>query len=423
MKSLGRILAGMPLLALTATSMTPAVAQSQSTTPTAGGSASGGVGLGSASRSDVTFSVNARYDSNVPRLNDDTVTVSRLEKEDIRISPAVQLNLVRNLGRHQIGLRSLLGYDFYVRNSELNRERLIVEPSAYLNLPVCDLSLQGIASRQQSDLGQIVYVGIDPTVGADNTETRKGITGRLLCGDTYGLRPTLEVERTSGSNSNPLRRIANYDLTRIQPGVGYSSPGLGEISVYAVKQDTDLPNQILLNGQGSGYTLRGFGVRYQRAIGTRLSFDGSLSHIDVTPYGAANSGRSGLNGSVALTLLASDRLQFMAFANRNFTSTLTAVSTYQLEQGYGLSANYAANDRLRLRLAGSVSPRRFFYTVTPTGPFIAEQTQHDISAGASYNLNRRMRLNLDAGYQKRDADLNVFDYESFYAGVGVSFSL
>ena len=418
MRKLVRTLAGLPLVALV---LAPgaALAQSASGAPVATtlGAPGGAV------RSDVVFSLNARYDSNVPRLNDEAVDTRGFEREDIRISPAVQLFVSRNLGRHQVGLRSYLGYDFYVRNTTLNRERLSVEPFAYVNLPVCDLSVSGLAARQQSDLGELVYVGIDPTLGSDNTETRKRINGKLICGDTYGLRPTLEVERGSGDNSNPLRQIADYRVTRIQPGLGYASPALGEIGVYAVKQDTDLPNQLLPNGEISGYTLRGFGVQYSRNIGTRLNFNGSLSHVEVTPYDRNFPGRSGLNASVALTLLASDRLQLAAFANRNFTSTLTSTSTYELAQGYGLTANYAANDRLRLRFGGQVSPRRFFYAVTPTGPFIGEQTQYDIFGGVTYNLNRRLRLNLDGGYQRRNADFDIFDYDSVYAAVGISVSL
>lgn len=411
-------LIGLPLVAFVHAAG-PALAQGTPGAPAA--TAVGGVGT--PARSSAVFTLTARYDSNVPRLNDESVNLQRYEREDIRISPGVQLNVARNLGRHQVGLNAFLGYDFYMRNTELSRERLSVEPFAYLDLPVCDLSVSALAARAQSDLGELVYVGLDPTIGTDNTETRKRINGKLICGNNYGLRPTLEVERASGDNSNPLRQIADYRMTRIQPGVGYSSPALGEISVYAVKQDTDLPNQPLPNGDPSGYTLRGFGVQYSRNIGTRLNFNGSISHVEVTPYDRNFPGRSGLNGSVALTLLASDRLQFTAFANRNFTSTLTSTSTYELAQGYGLTANYAANDRLRLRVGGQYSPRRFFYAVTPAGPFIGEQTQYDIFAGASYNLNRRMRLNLDGGYSRRDADLDIFDYQSFHAAVGVSVSL
>ena len=411
-------LIGLPLIALIQASG-PASAQG-----TAGAPVATAVGApGTQPRNDAVFSVTARYDSNVPRLSDESLNLQGFEREDIRISPALQLNFARNLGRHQVGINANLGYDFYIRNTELNRERLSVEPFVYANLPVCDLAVAGLASRQQSDLGQLVYVGIDPTLGTDNTETRKRINGRLICGETYGLRPTLEVERGSGDNSNPLRQVADYHYTRIQPGVGYSSPVLGEIGIFAVKTETDLPNQILPNGETAGYTLRGFGLQYSRNIGSRLTFNGSVSHVEVTPYGNISDGESGLNASVNLTLLASERLQLTAFANRNFTSTLTSTSTYELAEGYGLTATVAANDRLRFRFGGQYSPRRFFYAVTPVGPFIAQQKQYDTFGGVSYTLNRRMRLNLDAGYQRRDADLDIFDYDSVYAAVGLSFSL
>lgn len=409
---------GLPLVALCSAVAQPSLAQAPVSAPVATTS----VGPGSVGRSDVILSVNARYDDNVPRLNDIRPNARALVRSDVRITPLLQLDVARNLGRQQVGISAQLGYDFYTRNTTLNRERLIVEPSAYLDLPVCDVALQALASRQQSDLGDLVFVGVDPTVGFDNTETRKRINARLICGETYGLRPTFEIERTSGDNSNPLRQIADYRVTRYQPGVGYSSPALGEISIYAFRTETDLPNQILPSGQQSGFTQRGYGLSYGRMVGTRLRLNASVSHVEVDQVGQQG-GRSGTNGSLSLTLLASDRLQLVAFANRSFNSTLTSNATYELSQGYGLTANYAFNERLRLRVGGQVSPREFFYAVQPVGPFIGKQTQYDIFAGVSYQISPRLRVNFDTGAQRRDADLNFFDYRSFYAAAGISVSL
>ena len=413
-------LAALPLLALALVPVTAANAQPASGAPGATRVAD----AGSAQRNDLSLSVTARYDSNVPRIDDPALLARRgYVKEDIRIGPSAQLYVTRAIGRHRVGLRSSLGYDFYIRNTRLNSERISVEPFVSLDLPVCDLTVEGQAARSQSELGDLVFVGLDPTIGLDNIETRKRINGRVVCGDANGLRPTFEVEHSTGSNDNPLRQIADYSVTRIQPGVGYASPGLGEISVYAVKQDTDLPNQIVPGGRAGGYSLRGYGVSYRRAIGTRLNFNGSVSRVQITPFGGATPSRSGLNGNIALTLVATPRLQLTGFASRNFTSTLTSSAAFELSEGYGLNATYAASDRLRLRAGGQVSPRRFFYAVVPTGPFIAKQTQSDMFVGATYNLNRRMRLTLDGGYQRRDADLNLFDYDGYFAAVGVSFSL
>lgn len=418
MRQSGRLLASLPLVALALSLSSGAMAQTRSSTP--GATALGAPG--SAARSDITFSLNARYDNNVPRLNDLQPNVRNLTRSDVKISPVLRLDVARNLGRQQVGLRSQLGYDFYTRNSDLDRERLIVEPYAYLDLPVCDVSLQALASRQLSDLGELTVIGIDPTIALDNTEIRKRVNARLICGEAYGLRPTFEVERASGDNSNPLRQIADYRTTRYQPGIGYSSPTLGEISVYAFKTDTDLPNQFLPGGRPSGYSQKGYGLSYGRALGTRLRFSASISNVEVQPFDGSG-GREGVNGSVSITLQASDRLQFVGFANRSFTSTLTSNATYELSQGYGLTANYAVNDRLRLRAGGQVSPRTFFYAVQPIGPFIGKQTQYDIFAGATYQLNPRLRVNFDTGAQRRDADLDLFDYRSFYAAIGIAVSL
>lgn len=411
------MLVGLSPVAMMALNGHPALAQATSAAP-----AATSLSLpGSAAKSDVTLTVNARYDNNVPRTNDLQPNRRNLSRDDVRINPAIQLNVARNLGRHQIGLVANLGYDFYVRNSLLNSERIDVAPSAYLDLPVCDVALNALASRRLSELGEVVIIGADPTLGTDNTETRKQFGASLICGDAYGLKPTFEYQTTSGDNSNFIRSVADYRTTRIQPGVGYSSPTLGDISVYAFRTETDLPNQILPMGQASGYTQTGYGVSYARAIGSRLSFSASLSQVDVRPF--AGAGQSGLNGSVSLTLLASERLQLTAFANRAFTSTLTSNSTFELSEAYGGSASYAVNDRLRLRASASVAPRSFFYVVTPTQTFIDTQTQYDISAGASYQLNPRLRVNFDTGAQRRDANPDFFDYQSFYAAIGIALSL
>lgn len=418
-----RGLIGISMLAVAAASSSPAAAQTQAVVDGSPPAISSNLGRANGDRASATVNLTARYDSNVARLNDALPNARNLTQEDIRLSPSLDIDYARSFGRHQVGVQASLGYDFYTRNSVLDRERLTVAPFAALAAGPCGVNLQGLASRRQSDLGDLIAVGVDPAIGFDNAETRKRILGRLTCGQEYGLKPSFEAEYATGTNSNPLRRFANYSVTRVQPGVGYSSPGLGTITAFVFRSDTDLENQLLPDGRENGYHQTGVGVQYDRAIGTRLRFSGNVSHVRIVPRTGQLEPRSGLNYGASLTFLASDRLQLTGFANRAFTSTLTGVSTYELLQGYGLTANYAASDRLRLRLGGQVAPRSLFYAVTPTGPFLGEQTQYDIFGGASYTLNRRMRLNVDAGYQRRDADLNLFNYSSTFAAVGVSFSL
>lgn len=401
-------------------------AAAQSTASAAPTSAPRGVGgAASPSRDNITFSIVSRYDSNVARIGDGlTPIVTRAQGDDIRITPSVTLDVARNLGRHQIGLQSSLGYDFYTRNPSLDSERILVNPFVYLDLPVCDLYLSGTARRRRTSLGDIVFL-TQPNLDAalDNKETYRRASAQVTCGNTYGLRPGITVEYADGRNSSSLRRIADFSTTRIQPTLSYAGPALGEISLFATRTETDLPNQRSATGGDAGYILRGAGLGYRRAIGSRLTFDGSVSWVELTQRSGTLGSRSGLNGSANLSLVAGPRLQLVAFANRAFNSSLTSSARYELGESYGLTANYAASDRLRLRAGGQVSPRRYFFDPVPTGPFISQQTHSDIFAGASVSLNRRMSLTFDTGYQKRTANVPDFNYENYYAAVGFTFRL
>lgn len=366
------------------------------------------------------LSLTSQFETNVPRINDQGRNPRNLVKRDIRTTPSADLIFSRNLGRQQFGVRSSVGYDIYARNSQLDSWRFLVQPNAYLDLPVCDLKAEASVSRQQSDLGELVYFGVDPTASTSNIEIRKRAEGTLICGDGLGLRPTFTVARDVGDNENPLRRRADFRSTRLQPGLSYSSPALGTVSAYAVRVDTDLPYQPVAGGI-TGYRQKGYGLSYLRDIGRYLTFDGSVSHMDIQPRGGGLGTRSGVNYDLALTVQPTEQLQLQGKASRAFSSSLTSISAYELDQDYGLTINYAANSRLRFVVGGSVSPREFFYDQVPPGLFIKKQTQKSIFAGARTDLGRRFRLSLNAGYDTRDADISTFDYRAFHTSVGISF--
>ena len=373
---------------------------------------------------ELSFSLVTRADSNVPRLNENSPNLRNLAFSDVTVSPAILLAVERNLGRHRIGLRSRLGYRFYARNTQLNSEDISVAPFVNLDLPVCDLFVQGDVSRRQSDLGELAYiVSSDPFLANDNRETRQSVTGRVTCGGAYGLRPTFEASYDRGDNSNFLRRFSDYRTTRISPGLSYATPTLGEVSVYAVKQTTDLPNQIDAFGREGGYTLRSGGVSYTRNIGTRLNLSGRVSFVDITPKRGGNGSQSGLNYGVDATVLVNPRWQLVAHAGRDFNSQLSGFSTYQVSEDYSARINYVANPKLRFNLGGAISTRQYIFDVPPPVAFINRQTTHSIFGGASYEVGRNLQLNVDGGYLTRSADLPFFDYDDYFVSIGLRYSL
>lgn len=409
--------------ALLAGTASHAAAQQQTGTPAPTAAADV---AGVAAQESAVFSLTTRYDSNVRGIDQSAPGVPIIPgvaRNDVRITPSLQVAYSRNIGRHLVGLNAGLGYDFYIDSTRVSRERISVSPFANLDLPVCDLAVLGAVSRRQSDIAELTFVTVNPALGIDNAETQYRANGRLICGGAYGIRPTFEVDYNEGSNSNVLRQRANYNSTRLQSGLSYASPTLGDISVYATRTKTELPNQLTSVGGPAGFLVRGAGVSYRRAIGTRLVFNGALSYVDLQPDSPVLPSQSGINSAVSFSLTASTRLQFVGSYSRAFTSSLSSNASYEIANNYALNATYAVNDRLRLRTGASISPKTLFYDIAPIGPFITRQRVSNIYAGASYSLNNRIRLSLDGGYQSRSAELAAFDYDSFFVAANVSVTL
>ena len=377
-----------------------------------------------AERSSINLTLDNRYESNIARIGDNTPNVRGLTAEDIRISPAVFIDYAKNIGRHRAGVTANLGYDFYVNNSQLNSERINVQPFVNLDLPVCDVALSVTASRRRSDFGELTFV-TGEAISGNNLETIKQFNGSLTCGERYGLQPTFSYSATNASNSNVRRSLADYRSRQYRPGLTYDSPGLGRIGVFAVRTDTDQPFQFDAAGRSTGYRSTGAGVSYSRALGV-WSIDASVSFNDLQPYDLAVPSRNGVNGNIRFTLVASPRLQLSAFASRDFTSSLTSNATYEVNENYGLNANYAVDDRLRLRLGGFVQPRSLIYGRAQQNlpvPLITQQTRKSIYGGATYNASGRLRVSLDTGYEMLDAEPTIYSYDNYFVAVGFAFEI
>lgn len=372
---------------------------------------------GSANKDEeVTISVDVRHDSNVARSSEERAVARGLDRSDERISPALNLAIERQFGRHVARLDASLGYTFYRRNSQLNRERIFVQPRIELDLPVCDPTFQMQYIRQQSELGDYAFIGEDSVDAVKNTEQRQEYLADLRCGREGGLQPTFGVRRVIADNSNPLRERADFDSTEFIAGLAYERPALGEIMVYASTKDTDLPHQQAA-GLLSGYELQSFGARYKRDIGSRFTVDGGIATVWIKPDEPTFDDRSSVTWDVSLTAILGSRLQLIGGVRRDVNNTLTSDALYQTVKGYDLRAVYAANDRLRLNAGVSFADRDYFYGISPVQPFISSEKQFSLNGGASYDINRRFRLALSSGYLQRDADQDYFDYDSFFAAL------
>lgn len=368
---------------------------------------------------EISLSISVKHDSNIARSSRARAIARGLERADERITPSLNVNIERNLGRHTVGLEGSLGYDFHRRNTQLDRERIFVRPKVELNFPICSASLQAEFSRQQSDLGDYAFAGVNGPAGVRNTETRQDYSGELRCGRPGGLRPTLGIGRTIGENSNPLRERADFNSTEFLGGLSYDNATIGEFLLYVSKRKTDLPSQIVA-GSEDGYDLTSYGLRFKRDIGTRFDLDAGAAIVNIDPKNPILPSRSNFIWDASVTAQIGTRLQIAGTMSSNVTNTLTSDAVYNKQKTYALRAIFAVNDRLRLNAGVSSSPRRYIYAVTPAQPYISKETQRSITGGLSYEINRRFRLAMAGGYQERDADQNFFDYSGKFVSLTLS---
>lgn len=374
-------------------------------------------------RTTVELGIFARHDSNIARSDEARAALRGLERSDERISPTLTVEIYRPVGQSSFSLVGDVGYDFHASNTQLDRERIGLTGGANIVSGICGVELSGDIRRRQTDLGDLAFFNAVPVTEVRNTENVLNGRARLICGSPYGLRPFVGAEFGRGRNSNVVRDRAEYDNERYTAGIQYNSPALGQISAFVDRTDVDLIGQILPDGSENGYRTTNIGLQYQREIGSRLRAQVRVAHTDVDPRSPLVPNLSGITWNGTLTATLADRVQLRGTIGREVTNSLGSDAVYGISRTYGLSATVAVNDRLRLRAGAQISPQTFRYGALPTGQFVDNDTRRIFSAGADYSLNRRLRLTLDGGIERRNANGTFFDYKNSYVGLGLVVSL
>lgn len=364
---------------------------------------------------DLALDVALRYDSNVAHSDAARAAARGLERADERVTPTASIDIFQTFGRNSVTLAASAGYDFYRRNHSLNRERLALESGASLALAFCTLDLSAGASRRQSDLGEIGFVG---TTNVVNAETTQNYGATLGCGRAIGLYPTISVERSIGDNSNVARQLADYRTMRYTAGLGYRHPSIGNLTIFATRANTDYPNRPL-GTTTDGYRLTSFGGRFDRAIGARMRAAIEVAHVKLNPDRAGTTGFSGLTWNAELTATVTPQLQLHGNVGRSTNTTLTTDAAYHIDKTYAGDATYAVNERLSLKAGYSVSPSRYVYSGAVIAPTLERDKRHLAFGNITYSRSARLRFTLDAGHERRNANGSIFDYKNTFAMLGV----
>ncbi|HYZ48131.1 MAG TPA: hypothetical protein VE567_04480, partial [Sphingomonas sp.] len=143
----------------------------------------------------IRAAVTTAYDSNAFGVSDALLARGAIpgrSKDDIHITPSLLVDVVMPFGLQSAFLRGQVGYDFYMNNSRLNRERIGLDGGANLRvIGACTVSPAVSYARHRSNAGDIFSVSPVPLVDQTNTEERISFGGSVGCAGAVGLSPTV----------------------------------------------------------------------------------------------------------------------------------------------------------------------------------------------------------------------------------------
>lgn len=368
-------------------------------------------------------SLQLNYDSNVYKVNRGSTLGAGPLTDDASISPSVNLDISLPLGRQRVYLAGYAGYDFYIDNDRLNRERIALTGGADLRLIGSCLTTGEISyARAQGDLANGLTLFTIP-----NTEQRVTLQADASCGSSVGLQPGIGYTRETVDNSNRTFTATNSSSDSYRVSLGYVRPAFGSLSLFGTYTDARYDDRIPLIGTptiGEGIKSYVIGLRYEREIGSRLRGSISGGYNWVNPKGGGKAFR-GANYAASLDYRASERLAVSFQAARAAELPNLINVQYSITDTLGLTGSYRLNPRISLKAGISYTKRNLRQSPIVIGlPFTANRDELlQMNVGAGYDIGRKLRLNADFTHQQRRSDNDFFRYNANQISIGASYQL
>jgi len=326
------------------------------------------------------------------------------------------LEAFKPLGRESIFVTGTAGYNFYDRNSILNREHIDLTAGANAQLGACRATVTGGFTRRQNELDDVtlstkIQDALDvATVGADAT-----------CGHGYGFAPILSFSRSWANNSLVQLQSSDYTTIGGSAGFSYQTPTFGNLSFFGQYQSTEFNERIFLITVGpvqDGFDIYGGGVKYVRLLGARIQGTVSLSYTSVKPFLSGTKGFDGPTYGADLTFRASSRLNFHANFTRSIVPSNVLESTYSLQTKELVEGTYDIGSRLSLNLGVSDQHRNFSGEALNINDLTSDELK-SVYATLTYSL-RKIHFSLNAQNSQRTANIALLSYPDTRVGLIVA---
>ncbi|MHA6720036.1 outer membrane beta-barrel protein [Sphingomonas sp. RS6] len=369
-------------------------------------------------RVDLNASTRLQYDSNVV-LSDTTVAGGR-PQSDFSVAPSVNADIYLPRAGGSFYLTGGIGYNFYRRYTRLNRESINLTGGADQRLASCVVHGEGTYSRRLSDLGDLLQES--PAESFNNTEERRGISADVGCGGTIGLRPSVAVSRIETRNTSTLRKFADSNTTSFTGQLGYVSPAIGTISLFGRYSDSSYINRATPNGEQDGVRTYAAGLQLERNLGTRLNLAASVNYTKVDPKLAQTAEFTGVGYDLSATY-SGDLFQLTISGSRVAQPSQLQFVSYDIQTTIGAVITRQLSPRISLTGGARYSRRRFAPSEIFTGaPPPGNDERVSLNTGLRYRAGPRLNFMLDASYQRRTSNIQLFAYNTTRVGLTTSLS-
>ena len=359
--------------------------------------------------------VSATYDSNWARSSKELAELRGLERADIRYAPGLNVDAEMPFGPHVLFTRAELGYEFYQRNNQLNRERLLGYAGARVRISRCSATITGGLSRRQSDLADLALLE-----SVKNVETGREIGFDGRCGGPVGLMPLLAVKWARAYNSADVLQLSDNKSFNVRGGVAYTRGSFGELSLIGEMTRVRYPHRDLLSDELSdSYRSYSLGARYERKLGSRMGGSASLFRTTVDPARGSRK-FSGWTANLDLDWAPTPFIKTKLSLAREIQPASLAEADYIVVSRVGLAADYARGPRLSFTAGAGLDKRDLKGEQPTTIPFqIVSDRRHYAYVGANYRFSRVVAVHGEVRREIRNADIDAFDYKSNRATINL----
>jgi len=362
------------------------------------------------------LSANIVHDTNVARSSKQLADLRGVESEDTIFTPAATFDVVVPLGRQAVFASGLLGYDFYQRNDNLNRERLLLNGGLSGKIGPCAPSVTGSYVRAQSDLRDVTL--LDPT----NTVQTKSIGISATCARPAGFGFTVSGEKAWSENSSDFLQQADYERNTYSASLNYGRPTLGTLRVFTQFQDVEYPNKVNIPGFSTGFGAWNTGVGFERKLGARIQGDVSVSYNSVEMDGGfegAGGTYDGVGYAGNLEYRATSRLDATFNFSKQITPSIRVGDAYTVQERIAVRASYDLTGNLALEAGAESLDERYRGQIPIGDPRIGltDSTINTLQSALTYKPSDRLAFRLSLERQKRDASNPLYDYTSNRIGL------